>query len=285
MNPQKLEESLSIISSQLSDIKLEQSQIKLRLDRVETLGEFDEDTLHGQVPSTQGSASFTPRQQQQGSSPAAGIPSGFASSTAEVHIERGYENIKDSLNKVRLPDELRVYDSKTGIARDNHPAVNILSKCARYCETALKQLSIIVTKHESRVEIDSGDLQKLFTVLQAQIVHLQGEYAGLLVKSKFDDQTANLFKCLEKNQSAFTEQSLQNLRCAAEITAASSRNSASSRGRGNPNYFNRGPRGRGRGNSGFQDNYQQFTNRDFPSRRYNPTAPQRTGSSNNQDHE
>ena len=80
-----------------------------------------------------------------GSSPV-GAVGGHSAGSGITHNtpQRGYEIIKDSLNKVKLPEDLHVFDSKSGISRDCQQNLTTISKCARYTETALKQLSVMV---------------------------------------------------------------------------------------------------------------------------------------------
>ena len=73
---------------------------------------------------------------------------------------------------------------------------------------------------------------------------LQSEYTGLVVKGRFDRETASLFKCLEKHTTSFKGESLDNLKTAAEIAAVRGRTIRKDNFRSRP--WNRG---RGRGNS------------------------------------
>ena len=139
---------------------------------------------------------------------------------------------------------------------------------------------MIVEILEAERSVVLPDLRKLFTILQAEVGYLQGEYTGLMVKSKFDDNTTSLFKCCEKTQAAFSDQALNHLRCAAEISAISHRQAA--RGRGGRG----GQNSRGRGSYRPQaDSFQNFTNRDFPTRRWNnpQQAAHRTPAGSNED--
>ena len=200
---------------------------------------------------------------------------GTASSFSAAEVEKEYDIIRDSLHKVKLPNTLRVFDSKSGIKRDCQPTLAIVSRCARYTETAVKQLSVIVQYYESH-QIPTEQLQPLFTILQAEISYLQGEYAALIVKSQFDANTAAVFKCFEGNSGAFNDRSMQNLQRAAEITSAA----ASTRGRQNQSANYRGnyrPRGQGRGQGwsshSQRDIYHQVSSRSVP--------PRRSGNPNN----
>lgn len=52
--------------------------------------------------------------------------------------------------------------------------------------------------------------------------YLQSEYASFVVKGQFDSETANLFKCLKKNNKLKGE-TLDNVRADAEISTAKTR--------------------------------------------------------------
>lgn len=170
-----------------------------------------------------------------------------------AEVQRDFEVIKNSLQRVRLPNNVRVFDSKSGIKKDCQPTLSVVSKCARYSETAIKQLLVLIGDCEAGRVVNSDQLQTLFTILQAEVCYLQGECSALIVRSSFDTDTAAIFKWFEGNHGALNERSMTNLQRAAEITAAAGRGLAQS-----SSYT----RGRGRGGRGrFNRDYHQF-NRD-----------------------
>ena len=57
-----------------------------------------------------------------------------------LDVRREYECIKNSLTKVKLPNELRLLDNKSGIKREDQQHLTSISKSARYTETCLKLL-------------------------------------------------------------------------------------------------------------------------------------------------
>jgi hypothetical protein len=88
-----------------------------------------------------------------------------------------------------------------------------------------------------------ANLQPVVETLDANIRYLQDEFAALLVKGRFDQTTAQYFRSLQRNNSAFDSQSLQNVRIAAELSSVSKPNttaSYSSTCRGNRSYYSRG---------------------------------------------
>ena len=176
-------------------------------------------------------------------------------------IQERYQSVKQSVDKVILPPHLKLHDSRSGVKRDDQPTLNVITKCARYVETIFKLLS-------QAKEAEPLELESLYTVLFANIKYLQEEYAALLVKGKFDDSTAQLFRSLQRNNSGFDQECIQNVRIAAELSSignrfqqAPRRGSRPFRGRGR-SYYNRntdifnsfqGPRSRTPGNKPTDD--------------------------------
>ena len=131
-------------------------------------------------------------------------------------VQEKFNVIKASLERVILPTHLKLHDSRSGIKREDQPVLNVVGKCGRYIETALKLVS----------ETDEGkpvDIGQLTIVLVANIKFLQDEFAALLVKGRFDNTTSQLFRSLQKNNSGFDEESLHNVRVAAELSSISNR--------------------------------------------------------------
>ena len=151
-------------------------------------------------------------------------------------IQRDYERLRDSLNRTPVPEGLKVYDNSIGIKKEDKHALKILSKCARYTETALKIVSSITAE-----DIPNSDC--IFTCLAAEINFLQSEYTSLVVKSTFDTETERIFRQFENNSTTFSDISLQNVRVAAELAAVSNRGQSST----NRRVYERGsfPRSRG----------------------------------------
>ena len=111
-------------------------------------------------------------------------------------IQENFNAIKASLERVILPAKYKLHDSRNGIKREDQPALNIISKCGRYIETALK----LVSDFEEGIP---NDIAQLSIVLVANLKYLQDEYAALLVKGRFDNTTSQLFRSLQKNTSGF----------------------------------------------------------------------------------
>ena len=109
------------------------------------------------------------------------------------------------------------------IKRKDQQTLNVISKCGQYVETVLKLLS------QSK-ENQPLDNEPILTTLTAYIHYLQDEYSALLVKEMFDDSTARLFLSLQKGNSGFDQQSINNVRIAAELSGIAAHNMQSQRG-------------------------------------------------------
>ena len=135
-----------------------------------------------------------------------------------------YRSVRDSLSKVKLPVDLTVGDSRAGVGKVDLPRFNVIQKCAKFQETALKILST--------ASVSDPAINQLTTVAIAQIRYLQEEYTNLLVSNQFDDSTAQLFKTLQQNPGAFTAGAVENLQRAVTIAGARQVSQAPGRARG-----------------------------------------------------
>lgn len=72
-----------------------------------------------------------------------------------AEIQRDCEVIKDSLQRVRLPNSVRVFDSKSGIKKECQATLAVVSKCACYSETAIKQLLVLLNESTSGRPVSS----------------------------------------------------------------------------------------------------------------------------------
>lgn len=181
--------------------------------------------------------------------------------SAESDIQGEFLTIKDSVNNIRLPTDLKVSDTKQGIKREDQAHSAVVNKCARFAETTLK----LMWKIDSADNMTQEYMHQLYLIQLAQIRYLQEEHAGLIVQGQFDRDTARLYKALQKNSSGLTPESVTTLQHAAAITA-SVRQTQPQRGntRGRA-YF--------RGNPRFRNNYSSFSNRDIPFRRQDTSTP------------
>ena len=58
--------------------------------------------------------------------------------------------------------------------------------------------------------LSEGDNADFYNNCTSQIQYLQSEYATLIVKNTFDEESLRLFKSFDNNSSAFSQQSLTN---------------------------------------------------------------------------
>ena len=178
-------------------------------------------------------------------------PQAAANGSEADELQEQFNSLKSSLDRVILPPLYKLHDSRSGVKREDQPALNILSKCGRYVETCLKFLGSVDTDRPV-------DLEPLTTVLLANIKYLQDEYAALLVKGKFDNNTAQLFRSLQKNNSGFTAENIHNVKIAAELSSFAQKPShlQPSRNFGNRgSYFDTAHRG-GFYRGGYRGNYR-----------------------------
>lgn len=103
--------------------------------------------------------------------------------------------------------------------------LKVISRSARYAETALKYISILTPRGNDigNYVISHDEMSALFTILATQQNFLQQEYAALIVKNTFNDETSRLFRAFESHNSAFSSTSLNNLRIAADLAVARDR--------------------------------------------------------------
>ena len=132
-------------------------------------------------------------------------------SSADLQAE--FRAIRDSLSKVKLPQDLVVGGSRAGIGKGDLARFQVIQKCARFQETALKILS-------SAAQVADPVINQLTTVTLAQLRFLQEEYTHLIVSNQFDDSTAQLFKTLQHNPATFTPGAVENLQRAVTIAGA-----------------------------------------------------------------
>ena len=190
--------------------------------------------------------------------------------SSKTDLQGEFSALKDSLQRIQLPGELKLNDSRQGIRRSDQQVLNVISKCGRYNETLMKLLTTI----EPGSTISQDTLDQLFVIAQAQGRWLQDEYAALVVNSQFDPNTAKLFKALQRNTSGLNPASLETLRSAASISAVS-RPAPAPVGRESGGSFQHRGSGRYRGGYNRQDVFRSFTRRPFPGR---PGSGPTTGS-------
>ena len=190
-----------------------------------------------------------------------------AAQPCPVDVQAEYAAIRDAYQRVKLPPDLRLNDSRSGLRRQDQAQFNALVKSARFVETGFKVLAQMKAN-----DISSNvkrDLDSLFAIHLAHMRYIQNEYSSLIVQGNFDPTTSRLFRQLQRESSGLTGEAIENLQRAAGIAAVTQRASAAQTTQSRWSSF-RG-RGRGRGRyprSSNSDFFDRYTSRQpFPARR------------------
>ena len=222
---------ISEVNSALGGITSTLSHISSKLDQIDTrVTRLEAQDLVYSGPSV--------GQQQSEFASGGPSPADFAeSSTAGDDIQGRFYSIKDSLQKVCLPPEYKLNESRQGIKKAELSTFNVLSKSARYVETTLRLLGTVTDQRPpSRTDLDN-----LLSIQIAHIKFLQEEYAATLVQSQCTDNISKWYRAIAKNTSTFSPGVCERIKTAAELskaTAQQEENRGGYRGRGN--YRGRG---------------------------------------------
>jgi hypothetical protein len=203
-------------------------------------------------------------------------------STDPCEVEKAYEQIRDTLKSVQLPNEEKLFDYKQGISSESQPTYTVISKCARYVENSLRWSKVMQDKLRDGSVVDHTDIAILEKIMQANIAFLQTKFSSLVVRSSFNKDVAKTYEMLEKGSSSFSQRSLTNLQAAVELQNARTRfnppeaNYNRGRGRSNRGYGGQYPtRGRGDyGRGSDRDVFHSFSSRGITPRR--PGIPENT---------
>jgi len=161
-------------------------------------------------------------------------------------VQKEYTNIRDTLNRVKLPNNQRLNESGLGVAKKDRAAFTVIQKNSRYLETGLKLLQVAKDDEKVHQSEVAQYLAQIEVILQASLEYNQQEYQAILVGGQFDQDTTKFFRVMQKSEQCFTPQALNNLKLAAEIAAVShNRESAAAsaapfyrgRGRAYNNYY------------------------------------------------
>ena len=154
-------------------------------------------------------------------------------------IQDEFNSIKDKVSSVKIPPELRVGNSRTGIKREDTNTANIIANSAKFAETTIKLLWNLEEERADEI------LFEIFNVQKAHIDYLRQEHSALVVSGQFGTKTSQLFKNLSRGTTNLDDKSLDSLLKAVQITSNESPPAARGRGGG------RGGRGYGRGYGGY----------------------------------
>lgn len=164
----------------------------------------------------------------------------------EVHQD--FEAIRDSLIRVRLPNDFRLNESKAGIPQKEREHAAVIAKGACFIETNLKILGEIqnnIGEPDTVAEL----LDHLLTCNSAAIKYFREEYQGLYVGGKWGGETKQVFKSLRRGTSNLTPDAIEDYKTAIAVTHPQSKPQPPDSARGNFRGFRgfRGQRARGRG--------------------------------------
>ena len=180
-----------------------------------------------------------------------------------AEVQRQFEQLKDGLCKVKLPSDLKVYHSASGIKGEAKAGYNVLKQGIAYQETTAKWLATQMKKFQAdapAISVTKDDFHELFTILLAQANCWRSEYASLLVASNTTSDTHQMYRMLDRNDTVFSDRELKHLNNAIELSTMKARTNSQPPKAGGP--------GRQRfNNPRWQDNrYKQGwqQNRNFP---------------------
>lgn len=188
-------------------------------------------------------------------------------------VQQEFSVIRDALQRVKLPADLKLDDSKQGVSRVDQKRLNVVQRCARYGETLLKLLSTM-----QQGNINPGDVQDLVTIAVAQVRYLQEEHSMLLVNNNFGEDVEKIYRQLRRNTSQFTPGALESLQAAVTL---SSHTESPRRGR---DSYGRGSSYRGSSYRGRRGYYPSYTRSRVPAYRQDMSYSNAAqGSQGNQD--
>lgn len=111
-----------------------------------------------------------------------------------ANIQQEFLVIRDAIQRVKLPNDLKLDESSPGVQNKDRPRRNVLARCAKYAETSLKLLSTLKAG-----QVSEGDLQDLITISMAQVRYLQEEQAMILVNNNFGEVVEKTYRNFRRN--------------------------------------------------------------------------------------
>ena len=259
------EDNSTFKSSLHARLKRLEDQAGLETEKEEKFSDSESDTRGETQPSQvlAGQANVRPRP---GPEPIPAPPRmqafrGPVENTSESW-RQDFDSIKESLSRVRLPNDLRLSDNKSGIPSKDREHAAILSKCARFMETSLKLLSEIQDNYD-KLDLVASCVDQIYITQVAGVRYLQEEFNALQVGGQYGMHMKQIFRSLQKNTSQYTPETIENLKTASIITGNVMRQQTPSFGShsGNSqfqfrprNSFRGGPRPKFRG--GFRNQWQ-----------------------------
>ena len=190
-----------------------------------------------------------------------------------------YDMIRDSVSRTKLNPCWTFKRERSGIKREDQKHFNTICKCATIAETQMKLLCSVSTETVTNQQLDD-----LFVTAYAQNLYLREELANLYIKADYGDNTARMYKSLQKGQ-IFCPQKVEVLKSAVQLASMQQQPNQQGQGRGFQRQFNNRRRNGGdnyRRENGRKDYYQSYsgyTNRQMPPRRANQENDQATSES------
>ncbi len=243
------EEQFSKLFDEIAKISTETNHINNILGQIEAK-QCRQDKLLSEVrspraaeqawPSTSGGAQAQQQPVEQSGTETVGDNS--------VDCQQEFAVIRDALQRVKLPNDMKVDDSRQGVQRKDQSRLNLIVKNARFAETSLKLLSTIVNKNvanDTDYICSAGDLQDLTTIVTAQIKYLQEEHSMLLVNNNFGENVEKIYRHFRRNTSTFDSTAIGALQAAVTLNNSQVRDQRNDtfRGRGRFPYRNNRRRG------------------------------------------
>ena len=171
-------------------------------------------------------------------------------------LQAKYRAVARKYQAVELHPDLTFKFQKSGVKKNLQQASNIINRAAEYTESILK---IAVS-----CDTDEAALEDITNVGVALHHYLKAERTGLLVKSKYGDETGELFRQIQNNTTDFDEDCLDKLGKAATMMSHLNSIKASEQQHQTQRPF-RGYGYRGRGVYNYnRDYYGSFVNRGIP---------------------
>ena len=114
----------------------------------------------------------------------------------------------------------------------SHSHFNTICKCATIAETQMKLLCSVSTETVTNQQLDD-----LFVTAYAQNLYLREELASLYIKADYGDNTARMYKSLQKGQ-IFRPQQVEVLKSAVQLASVQHQPNQQGQGRGFQRQFN-----------------------------------------------
>ena len=106
-----------------------------------------------------------------------------------------YDMIRDSVSCTKLNPCWTFKRERSGIKREDQKLFKSICKCATIAETQMKLLCSV-----SPETVTNQQLDDLFVTAYAQNLYLREELANLYIKADYGDNTARMYKSLQKGQ-------------------------------------------------------------------------------------